>query len=159
MPRSGGSSRHRGDPPLDDAGVPVETTKVASDTVPAGIVVSQDPAAGVQVTGDDVVRLGVSSGPDQRPCPRSWGYPSSAAFQLGEARLLLGPVTQVDDPAVPAGLVVSATPAPGTVVPKDSPVAVVISNGAPAVPVPDVTNNFEGRRRPSSRPPVSSWTS
>lgn len=131
-------------PPLEDAGVPVERTKVASDTIAEGIVVSQQPAAGVQVTGDDVVRLEVSSGPDQRPVPAIVGLSiEGAAFQLGEARLTLGTVTQVDDPSVPAGAVVSATPAPGTTVAKDSEVAVVISNGPAPVPVPDVTNNLE----------------
>ena len=67
-----------------------------------------------------------------------------AAFQLGEAGLLIGEVTRVDDPAVVAGAVVSANPPVGTVVAKDTPVALVVSNGGPPVPVPDVVNTLEG---------------
>lgn len=132
-------------PPLKEAGVPIELSEVVSETVAKGIVVSQTPAPGVQVTGDDVARLQVSSGPEQRPVPAITGLSiEGAAFQLGEAGLLIGEITRADDPAVVAGAVISSTPAPGTVVAKDTTVALVLSNGPAPVPVPDVLNTQVG---------------
>jgi len=145
MPDAVGRPATEVTPPLEAAGVPVEISEVVNEAVPKGTVVSQSPAPGVQITGSDVARLEVSAGPENRPVPELVGLSlEGAAFRVGEAGLLLGEVTQVDDPAVLAGAVISATPPQGTVVAKDTPVAVVVSNGPPPVPVPDVTNILEG---------------
>jgi len=131
--------------PFDDAGVQVTVTEVPSEDVAVGVVVSQNPAAGVQVTGEDVVALEVSVGPANRPVPATVGLSlEGAAFQLGLSGLLLGEITEVDDPAVVAGAVVSSNPPAATVVARDTPVSLVISNGPAPIAVPDVLNNLEG---------------
>lgn len=128
-------------PPLEDAGVPIEVVEVASETVADGIIVTQEPAAGVQVTGEDPVRFEVSTGADERPVPEIVGLTVDAAgFELGVAGLTLGELAPVADANVPLGAVVSADPPPGTVVEKDTPVSIVFSLGPVPVVVPDVTN-------------------
>ena len=145
MPEAVGRPLVEVTPPLEDAGVTLEVTEVPNELLPDGVVVSQQPAAGVQVTGEDVVRLEVSTGPAVRPVPNVVGLAlEGAAFQLGDAGLLLGTVTQVDDPNAPPGAVVSSDPPAETPVPRDTPVALVVSNGAAPVEVPDVTNILEG---------------
>ena len=132
-------------PVLETAGVPVRISEVMSETIAKGLVISQAPAPGVQVTGEDVAELEVSAGPENRPVPEVVGLSiAGAGFRLGEAGLLIGAVTRADDPAVVAGAVIAVDPPVGTVVAKDTPVAVVLSNGGAAVPVPDVTNTQEG---------------
>ncbi len=128
-------------PPLEDAGVPFEVVEVAEDEVAQGVVVTQSPAAGVEVTGDDTVRFEVSTGPADRPVPEIVGLTVDAAgFQLGVAGLTLGELTPTADPTVPSGAVVSADPPAGTVVDKDTAVSFVYSLGPAAVRVPDVAN-------------------
>ena len=125
---------------LGDPGVPVEIIEVSNETVANGIVVAQSPAPEVLVAQAGSVRLEVSSGPDSRPVPDLAGLSiEGAAFRLGKAGLLFGPVTQADDPAVVAGAVISSAPAQGTKVPKDTPVALTVSNGSAPIPVPEVT--------------------
>ncbi|CAB4758182.1 MAG: PASTA domain-containing protein [Actinobacteria bacterium] len=126
---------------LGDPGVPIKIVEVSNETVPNGIVVAQFPAAEVLVAQAGSVRLEVSSGPDSRPVPEVAGLSlEGAAFRLGKAGLSFGPLTQADDPAVVAGAVISSAPAQGTKVPKDTAVALTISNGPPPIPVPEVTN-------------------
>ena len=54
---------------LASAGLEAEITQVASDQVPRGMVVSQDPAAGTVVKRGSTVLLAVSSGPATFPRP------------------------------------------------------------------------------------------
>lgn len=128
-------------PPLEDAGIPIEVIEVASEEVAEGIVISQFPAPGVVVTGEDDVRFEVSAGADERPVPEIVGLTTDGAgFELGVAGLTVGEMSPTADPQVPIGAVVSATPAPGTVVAKDTPVSLVYSIGPPLTLVPDVVN-------------------
>lgn len=128
-------------PPLEDAGIPVEVVEVANEEVAAGLVVSQFPAPGIVVTGDDEVRLEVSAGADERPVPEIVGLTTDGAgFELGVAGLAVGEMTPTADPEVPIGAVVSVSPVAGTVVAKDTPVSLVYSIGPPLVAVPDVVN-------------------
>ncbi len=127
-------------PALEEAGVPVEVVEVASENTADGVVVSQRPAAGVEVTGKDTVRFEVSTGADDRPVPEIVGLSTDAAgFRLGAAGLSIAELTPTSNPDVPIGAVVSSDPPPGTVVPKGTAVKIVYSLGAPFVAVPDVT--------------------
>jgi len=54
---------------LEDAGYVVKVTEESSDTVPAGIVISQDPSAGVQAAKGSTVTISVSTGPSPTPTP------------------------------------------------------------------------------------------
>jgi beta-lactam-binding protein with PASTA domain len=65
---------------LNDNGLNVgTTTSEASDTVPIGEVISQDPAAGGKVDKASKVNLVISSGPTSSPSPTGTPTPSTSA--------------------------------------------------------------------------------
>ena len=63
---------------LEDAGYVVNVTEESSETVPAGIVISQDPAAGVQAAKGSTVTISVSTGPSPTPTPTATPTPTSS---------------------------------------------------------------------------------
>jgi len=68
------------------------------------------------------------------------GQPQSlAAGQISGAGLAPS-VTQVNDPAVPAGLVIAQAPVPGTQVPPGSGVSLTVSLGSAVTTVPNMVN-------------------
>lgn len=123
--------------PLDEAGVKVEVTRAASETDPAGVVISQEPGPGVLVTGEDVATFVVSDGPAQRPVPdvARLGL-EGASFELGKAGFTIGAVTPVDDANAIAGSVQRTEPAAGTVADRDTAVTIFQVAGPPPVAVP-----------------------
>lgn len=144
MPDAVGQPYRAASRPLRAADIPIAVERVPSETAAAGIVLSQRPGPGVVVTGDDRVSFTVSRGADPRPVPAVGGLLlEGAAYQLGRSGLTVGTVTTADDPTVPAGAVVSATPTPGTTVPKDTAVALVVSQGPPPVAVPDLVGQSQ----------------
>lgn len=125
--------------PLEEAGVKVETTRSASETVAEGLVISQEPGPGVLVTGDDVARFVVSDGPADRPVPdvARLGL-AGASFRLGKAGFAIAAVTPLDDPNAVLGSVVRTDPPAGAVTPRDAAVTVFQAAGASPVAVPEL---------------------
>jgi beta-lactam-binding protein with PASTA domain len=108
-----------------------------SGTVPAGDVLSWSPSRGLQPKGT-VVTVVVSKGPRPRIVP-SLRLDSAASALAALRQLKLVPVeTKAHSPSVPAGDVISTTPAPGSSVPRGSTVTVVVSEGPRLVAVPNV---------------------
>lgn len=125
--------------PLREADIPISVERVASETVPAGVVISQKPGPGVVVTGEDRAHFTVSKGADPRPVPDVAGLLlEGASFQLGRSGLVVAAVDSVDDGSVPAGAVISTEPEAGTVVDKETPVTVRVSQGPPPAPLPQL---------------------
>lgn len=106
----------------------------SSTTVPAGSVISQDPAAGTSVTISSAVTLVVSSGPVAVPNVLNLTQAAATTVITG-AGLALGAVSQQSSATVPSGNVISQNPAAGTSVAAGSAVALVVSTG-PAPPPP-----------------------
>jgi len=115
----------------------VNVTEVCSDTVPAGSVISQNPVGGTPVTEGATVDLVVSTG----PCPVTVPVPdvvgqaqSAAEADITAAGLVVGTVTTQCSDSVPAGQVISQSPAGGTAVAPGSAVNLVVSAGPAVVP-------------------------
>lgn len=144
MPDAVGEPVERVLVPFEEADIEVQVDRETSETVDEGVVIEQQPAPGVQVSGADRVVLVVSDGAAEREVPDVIGRSSdAAAFELGRAGLDVGEFTLAIDPTVPFGAVVSSDPAPGTVVARNTAVAMVVSVGPAPVPVPDVVNDTE----------------
>ena len=112
----------------------------ASDTVPAGQVISQSPSEGVQAKTDSTVELTVSSGRQQGAVPNVVGMDlTNAQNALIANGLVLGGHTEENNVA-PAGQVIAQSPAAGTQAPGGSTVSVVVSKGPPTATVPPVVN-------------------
>jgi eukaryotic-like serine/threonine-protein kinase len=112
---------------------------------PVGTVLGQDPPAGSLVDDDDrgVVRITVSAGPGTVAVPAVTGTGDEARQALEAAGFLVSGVTEVNDEAVAAGLVVRSEPAAGAPVAPGSTVALVVSSG----PTPRVVPNLVGLPR------------
>jgi beta-lactam-binding protein with PASTA domain len=130
---------------LTSAGLKVGTvTQAASDTIPAGNVISTDPVQGTLVAAGSNVDLVVSSGPPQVSVPDCRNVPQAdCEASLTSAGLKVGAVTQAASATIPAGNVISTNPVQGTLVAAGSSVDLVVSSGPPQVsqvPVPDCRN-------------------
>ncbi len=105
-------------------------TSEASSTIPAGAVLRQSPSGDSQAAAGSVVSIVVSSGPALVSVPSLVGQSqASAEAQIGSAGLTLGTLTIYSSATVPAGNVISQTPAPAH---RSRPAAVSISSCRPA---------------------------
>ena len=105
-----------------------------SATIPAGIVVSTAPAAGVLWPQPQPVQLVVSAGP---PMPDFVGQPQAAAEGWAQANgIQLDVVTVKSD--VPAGTVIHQSLPPGRTFTKGQVIIVKVSAGPPTVAIPNV---------------------
>lgn len=107
------------------------TLKQYSDTVPAGIVIDQSPAAGAKVAVGTPVTLTVSLGPaGVVKVPDVRGMPEDLAkATLQNAGLTISKTMTQPDPTMPAGNAISTDPAAGTQVKIGSSVILIISTG------------------------------
>ncbi|MFN8487878.1 MAG: FG-GAP-like repeat-containing protein [Caldilineaceae bacterium] len=127
---------------ITGAGLVVGTiTQSYDNSVPAGSVISQNPAAGAAVASGSAVNLVVSLGPVQTTVtvPNVVGLTQSAAQQaITGAGLTVGTITQSYNNSVPAGNVISQNPTAGALVAGNSAVNLVVSLGVTPVIVPNV---------------------
>ena len=115
--------------------------RVYSTTVPAGVVVSQDPEPGRQVREGRKVWATVSLGPEVGEVPDVVGQPlREARVQLAQQGFVVGEVQEGLAPGMPAGVVVAQDPPPGSRVEKGRPVRLTVSRGpeAATVVLPDL---------------------
>lgn len=116
------------------------STEAFSETVPKGQVISGEPGKGAEVPKQTVVELVVSKGPERYSVPTLTGTKASvAASALARLNLGLGKTTEDWSETVPAGVVLSQAPEPGTSVKRGATVALVVSKGRQPISVPVVT--------------------
>ena len=118
---------------LSGAGLVVTSgTARYSDTVPAGDVITTDPAAGTRVTHGGKVILISSLGPVLVTVPSVTGQSLAAADQaLTAAGLIPAKPTSETSASIPAGVVIATNPVAYTHWPKNKPVGLVVSAGPP----------------------------
>ncbi|WP_344950587.1 Stk1 family PASTA domain-containing Ser/Thr kinase [Terrabacter ginsenosidimutans] len=117
-----------------------ERSRAWSETVPEGVVISQDPAPGESVKRNTAVSVVVSKGRRPIEVPTVTGTPFEAASAtLTKAGLTVQRGDDVNSDSVPAGQVVSQSPDKGTLHQGD-PVKVVVSKGPVMVQVPNVVD-------------------
>ncbi|MHA7245591.1 Stk1 family PASTA domain-containing Ser/Thr kinase [Arthrobacter tecti] len=121
-----------------------EVTREFSDSVPTGVVIASDPAVSVQLPAGTVVNLTVSQGPEPVDVPSVLGLPQDEAVAVLEAAGLTAEIAdeQVNDVDVPAGSVLTQSPAGGQLT-RGQAVTLTISAGPRIVMVPDVFSDPE----------------
>jgi hypothetical protein len=103
-------------------------SNASSATVPADIVLGQNPVAGASVPSGTAVSLLVSTGPS---VPNVVNLSEAAATSaIISAGLSVGLISNVPHGIVPAGSVISQNPAAGTSVTNGTSVNLVVSTGA-----------------------------
>lgn len=99
-------------------------------SVPRGFVLSQDPGPGTAVRGRKRVSVVTSLGEEFSSVPELFGESQrSAEALLKSAGLRLGAITRAPSEAVGEGLIAGSDPSPEIVVPRDTPVSLLISSG------------------------------
>jgi beta-lactam-binding protein with PASTA domain len=105
-------------------------TQAYSATVPAGSVISQNPAAGSSVPPGSAVDLVVSRGNQPVTVPNVVGKPETPARRvITRAGLVVGNVTRAFSTTVAKGSVISQNPAAGTSALPGTAVDLVVSKG------------------------------
>ena len=128
---------------LSGAGFTVTTASPRLDNQFAkGQVISSVPAGGQRVAKGSQIMLIPSAGPHKIPVPQVTGLTLPAAqAALRHAGLTPGAVAKETSSTIPAGIVVSTTPAAGGMWPQPQPVRMVVSAGPP---VPDFVGQPQG---------------
>ena len=110
-----------------------------SDTVPAGVVIRQEPEAGTLVLPKTPITVYVSSGATEVVVPNLVGtQEANAVAMIEQAGLTVGSITDTGSPTVAEGVVITSDPVAGAKLPQGSVVNLILSNGK--VTVPDVRN-------------------
>ncbi|SDS68822.1 Stk1 family PASTA domain-containing Ser/Thr kinase [Corynebacterium timonense] len=114
---------------LDDAGLVLNTDirEEPSDDVPEGVIISQNPAGGSQLSKGSEVSIVVSTGREQVTVPSMEGLNAEQATSLLESLGLQATVTQVDS-ELPRGEVVAAA-GEGSQVDRGTTIELRVSNG------------------------------
>jgi beta-lactam-binding protein with PASTA domain len=133
VPRVAGMSTSAARTDLSDAGLVVVSGAARhSNTVRAGDVISTSPAGGARITHGGKVVLIVSLGPVLVSVPPVTGEPIGQADQaLKAAGLIPAAPTYQTSASIPLGVVISTSPTAYAHWPKDKPVHLVVSAGAP----------------------------
>ena len=129
---------------IEDAGYDarVQPGPEYNETVPAGQVISTDPAVGTRLSTGHTVVITLSAG------PHFYSLPSVAGQTWPTARqtlLAAGPLTVAQNPSftysdtVAANLAITTTPKAGTRVRSGQTITIVVSKGLPTVTIPTVT--------------------
>ncbi len=127
---------------LQDAGLdPKPVVEQFSETVPAGTVISTDPAAGREAIRGTDVQVVVSKGPERYVVAAEFlGRPADEVeAELQETVPVQVTRSDIYDDDVAPGLVTGFDPAPGTQLTRDQVVTILVSKGHAPVAVPDVT--------------------
>ena len=114
-----------------------------SGKIAKGDVLRTDPPAGSRVRRNQVVTVYVSTGPPIVQVPGVINDPQNQAGSVLSAAGFQVSFAQGYSDTVPAGRVISQSPAPQTSVAKFSTVTATISQGPPLVTVPNISNGTD----------------
>lgn len=111
-----------------------------SETVASGAVISTDPKPGDRILRGGTIEAVISKGPERHTVPQLKGLTvPQVGPALEEATLTLDRVVEKYDEKVPAGQVISSTPAAGTRVKRGTSVDIAVSKGRKPIKIPDYT--------------------
>ena len=117
---------------------PGTTTEAWSETVPKGVVISQEPAKGTSVKRGTPVAVVVSKGREPIPVPNVVDKPfADAQSAITATGLVVQRADDANSDTVAKGNVISQSPAEGTLH-RGDPVTVTVSKGPVMVQVPTV---------------------
>lgn len=126
---------------LEELGLQVSVNEEAHPEIERDHVIRVNPGPGSQLQKNATVTLTVSSGKEITDVPDVTGLDlESASRALDEAGLTLSDdITEEDSDDVPAGQIISQSPAPGSQLSKGSKVKVTVSQGIKQVRIPRLT--------------------
>ena len=124
---------------LEAVGLLATLENADDEIIRPGEVVGADPASGTRAPPGSTVVVKVSQGPAPRSVPVVAGLTvGEAVVALARADLTVGTITEQFSTDQPPGIVVSSDPAGEAQVPRDQPVALVVTTSNLPVRVPDL---------------------
>ena len=120
-----------------------DTSEVYDEQVAVGLVLTFTPTAGSQVPRDTAVDVVLSRGPAPVTIPTLVGQPIASARTTLTDLGLVASVRREYSETVARGAIISAEPAAGTEVPRETTVSLVVSDGPPLVTVPNVVGKSQ----------------
>jgi eukaryotic-like serine/threonine-protein kinase len=148
VPRVVGLSLTEATSVIRKAGLQVQDGGSEPDpTAPQGFVIWQDPPAGVSAPAGLRVTLVSSDGPPKIPVPDVTGLEATLAQRLITAAGLVAARVESVQTASPSGITIMTRPPVGSVVSSGASITVVVSRGAPTIPVPDLLGMSQGDAR------------
>lgn len=123
---------------LEKQGLIVQIEEQSSETVEAGVIISQNPPAGTPVDPGSGVTIVVSTGGAVFDVPNVIGKSEVAAKTELSGKGLSAKVEYAKNDGVPVGNVISQSPGAGSKASKGDAVTIVVSSGKPLVSVPNV---------------------
>jgi serine/threonine-protein kinase len=128
---------------VQNAGFGVSTIQVPSNQT-AGIVIGENPGAGIKADKGSTVSLTVSQGPGKQAVPSVQGLSQSRATKaIKNAHLKVARVVMQNSSRWSVGEATGTDPSAGTSVPFDSGVTLFVSSGPAPKSVPDVTGQTQ----------------
>ena len=113
-----------------------------SDTVISGFVIRTDPVNGTSVPGTTIVKIYVSQGPQivtYSVPDLSKSTKNTAQSIIEKAHFVVGTITEQNSDTVPAGALISQSPAAGSMLAANKIVSAVYSSGAAKRTIPKLT--------------------
>ena len=152
-----GKSSSEAEADLAVAGLRVgEVTAVFSEDAKTGAVMTQSPEAAAEVPVATAVALEISAGPKQGAVPDVTGLTSVDANDVLDSAGFAVKETKKESAEVPAGVVMSQSPAAGTVAEAGTTVTVTVSTGPPpaAEPAPPAAEEDQTEQTPAPETPA-----
>lgn len=134
---------------IEAAGLVAGPVTTQDSSLPAGAVLSADPAPGTAVPVGSIVRLVVASGANAVPPVDGWAT-ADAEAAVRAAGFLPENVATISER--PAGTIIGSAPAPGTSAPVGSSVRLLVSTGRAPSPTPTTTPTTGPSPHPSATP-------
>jgi eukaryotic-like serine/threonine-protein kinase len=128
---------------LLDVDLVVVVVREVNQSVPEGVVFSQDPGDGARVALRTIVELRVSAGLGDAEVPNVVGRTEAEAVRLLVAADFESRTESRPDDTVPEGRVIITNPPAGARIPKGSEVVLVVSTGVDEVTVPNLIGQTE----------------
>jgi serine/threonine-protein kinase len=132
VPPLGGRTLNEASAALNEAGLTlkVEDPKRPDPKVPAGQIISQDPAAGVRTRRERSVKVWVSAGARATTVPALLGESErTAQLRAQQDGLQLASIAEIRTTDYPAGTVVAQTPSPKQALPAGAELSLLVNRG------------------------------
>jgi serine/threonine-protein kinase len=143
IPSVVGATKSQAQKTMEPFGIRVKVTKERFDElVPKGKVITMVPPAGTRVAEGEAISLELSKGPERYQVPNLKGKSiSQATIALAQLKLVIGKTELQFSSRVPKDQIISISPAPGTLVKKNTEVNLVVSKGEELLKV----DNYVGK--------------
>ena len=125
---------------LQELGFIVGIENSADSSVPAGFVISTQPAANTITNSDTLVTIIVSVGPEAFPIPYVIDLEiARGVYVIQESGFVVGQQLEINDDNIPRGFIISQNPVAGTKMGPDSTVDLVVSAGPSLIEISDLS--------------------